>query len=120
MESLVKVIARTLAVLWAAFWLFVFTVESLVWRTPLRLMLVWVALGLLFGLLAAVARRWESVGGALLLLMGMVVGAGYAMSYPAQLAVWSVILTTTVLSVPPLVAGALFLLHHRASVIHIR
>lgn len=110
----VEFIARMISVLWAGFWLLFFVVESLAWHTPIRLMLMWVALGLLFVLLAVVAWRWEVTGGVLLLIVGLAVGIAYAVSPPPQLPLVAVVITTVVFSVPPLLAGVLFLLHQRS------
>lgn len=107
--------ARALALLWAGFWLFFFVAESLAWRTPLHVMMIWVTLGLVFLLVTVVAWRWEATGGVLLLVVAFVAGIAYAMRPPADLPALSVAITTVVLSVPPLVAGILFLLHHRAA-----
>jgi len=107
-------IARGLAVLWAVFWLFFFVAESLAWRTPALVTASWAGVGLLFLILALVPWRWELSGGLLLAVVGFLVGVAYPIWAPTGLPVLSRVITTVVLSGPPLVAGILFLRHHRA------
>lgn len=106
--------ARALALLWAAFWFFFFVVESWVWHTPARVMALWAGAGLLFVILALVPWRWEKTGGFLLAFAGLLVGVAYSIWPPPQLPLASRVITTVVLSGPPLVAGIIFLTHHRA------
>lgn len=114
MKSGMVLLARALALAWAGFWLFFFTVESLVWHTPARVMLFWTLVGLLFVLLAAAPWRWEVTGGLLLVVAGLLAGPAYAIWSPPQLTLLSRVITTVLLAGPPLVAGVLFLRHHRA------
>ena len=107
-------IARVLALLWAAFWLFFFVVESLAWRTPALVAASWAGVGLLFVILALLPWRCEGTGGLLLLVAGSVIGVAYVIWAPPGLPLASRVITTVVFSVPPLVAGILFLRHHRA------
>lgn len=110
-----QILARALAVLWAAFWLWFFAVESLYFHTPVLVRALWVALGLLFVVLTIAAWRWEAAGGALLAGIGIAMGGIYAWHPPAHLPLRGVILTTAMFSVPPFVAGTLFLSHHRTA-----
>jgi hypothetical protein len=107
-------IARVLALLWAAFWLFFFVAESLAWRTPPLVTAPWVGVGLLCVILALVPLRWEVTGGVLLVVVGLLMGVAYAIWAPSGLPLPSRLITNVVLSGPPLVAGILFLRHHRA------
>ena len=107
-------IARVLAMLWAVFWLFFFVVESLVWRTPPLVMASWVGVGLLFVILALLPWRKEGTGGFLLAVAGLLAGVGYVIWAPPGLPLVSRVITTIVFGGPPLVAGILFLRHHRA------
>jgi len=107
-------LARALALLWAGFWLFFFAVEAWVWRTPSRVLSFWCCVGLLFMVLALLPWRWEMTGGVALLVMGLLIGMAYAIWSPPRLPVSSVVITTTVLSGPPLLAGILLLLHQRS------
>ena len=107
-------IARVLAMLWAVFWLFFFVAESLAWRTPALVAAPWAGAGLLFVILALVPWRWELSGGLLLVVVGFLIGVAYVIWAPPELPLASRAITTVVLSGPPLVAGILFLRHHRA------
>jgi hypothetical protein len=107
-------IARALALLWAAFWLFSFVVESLVWRTAALVMASWAGVGLLFVILALLPWRKEGTGGLLLVVAGLLIGVAYVIWAPPGLPLASRVITTVVFSAPPLVAGTLFLRHHRA------
>jgi len=107
-------IARLLAMLWAVFWLFFFIAESLAWHTPVLVAAPWAGAGLLFVILSLVPWRWELIGGCLLVVVGVLTGVAYAIWAPPGLPLASRAITTVVLSGPPLVAGILFLRHHRA------
>jgi len=108
----VRYLALTLALLWAVFWTLFFTAESLAWHTPLARMTGWVALGLAFVILALVAWRWEMVGGFVLMTVGMLAALAYGLREPHELPVTTGVATLLALSVPPVSAGALFLMHH--------
>ena len=108
-------IARVLALVWAVFWLFLFVVESLVWRTPAPVMLSWAGLGALFVMLALLPWRMEGPGGLLLAATGLIAGLAYAIWAPPGLPLVSYVITTIVLGGPPLVAGILFLRHRRTT-----
>jgi len=107
-------IARVLALLWAVFWLVVFVVESLAWRTPALVAAPWVGVGLLFVILALAPLRWEVTGGVLLVVVGLLIGVAYAIWAPPGLPLTSRVITIVVLSGPPLVAGILFVRHYGA------
>jgi hypothetical protein len=107
-------IARTLALLWAGFWLFFFVVESWAWHTPPLLAVSWVGVGLCFVILAIVPWRWEVAGGLVFVVLGLLIGVAYSI-WPPQLPLASRMITTVLLTGPPIVAGILFLMHHRAA-----
>lgn len=107
-------IARLLALLWAVFWLFFFVAESLTWCTPALVAASWAGMGLLFVALALLPWRKEVTGGLLLVVTGLLTGMAYAIWAPPGLPLASRVITTVVFSGPPLVAGILFLRHHRA------
>jgi hypothetical protein len=113
--------ARALALLWAGFWIFFFVGSLVAEPTPSHVMVVGAAVLLLFVILALVPWRWEAAGGLLLVVMSLVIGVIYAIASAAivrrdgsrlPLAVRAI--TAVVFSVPPLVAGILFLIHHRS------
>jgi hypothetical protein len=106
-------IARALALLWAGFWIFFFVAEAWAWRTPARGVAFWGGVGLLFVVLALLPWRWEVAGGLVLLVLGLLIGVAYPI-WPLPLPLASRVITTVVLSGPPLVAGIVFLIHHRA------
>jgi len=107
-------IARALALLWAGFWLFFFVAEAWAWRTPARGVVSWGGVGLLFVILALLPWRWEVAGGLALLVLGLLIGVAYPIWSPPRLPLASRVITTVALSGPPLVAGIVFLAHHRA------
>ena len=109
-----SLLARGLALLWAAFWLFFFVVESLAWHTPIAVMAAWAGAGLFFVLAAAIAWRAEFKGGLLLVVVGVLAGLAYGAWAPPGLPAVSRLLTAIALGVPPILAGMLFLAHHRA------
>jgi hypothetical protein len=108
----VKYVARALALLWAGFWTFLFTAESLAWHTPLNRMTIWVALGLAFVILALIPWRWEVAGGLMLMAVGVLAAVAYGIWGPRELSVTTRVTTLLAFGVPPLAAGALSLMHH--------
>ncbi len=113
--------ARALALLWAGFWIFFFVGSVLVpGPIAVHVILVGAAPLLLFLILALIPWRWELIGGLLLLVMSVIIGAIYAIGSAAivrregsGLPMAIRLITTIAFSGPPLVAGILFLLHHR-------
>jgi hypothetical protein len=101
-------LARGLALLWAGFWMFFFVAESVAWHTPVPMALPWVGVGILFLFVALVPWRWEMAGGLLLMVVGLSAGLAHAVWWPGRA------VTTASFAVPPLAAGILFLIHHRA------
>jgi ABC-type arginine/histidine transport system permease subunit len=76
---------------------------------------------LLFVILALVPWRWEVTGGLLLVVMSVIVGVTYAIASAAivrqdgsRLPFAVRVITTVVFTGSPLVAGTLFLVHHRS------
>ncbi len=108
----VEYFARALAVLWAGFWTFFFTAESLTWHTPFHRMVVWVCVGLIFIVLALAAWWREVAGGLMLIAAGVVSALVYAIWGPQGLSLASRVEVLLLFGVPPAVAGASFLIHH--------
>lgn len=113
--------ARALALLWAGFWIFFFVGSVAVEPTPVRTVVLGVAVLLLFVILALVPWRWEVTGGRLLVVMSVLIGLAYAIlsagivrNDGSRLPLAVRALTTIVFAAPPLMAGILFLLHHRS------
>lgn len=113
MKPRVVFMARALALVWALFWLSFFILESLAWHTPALIMVSWAGLGVLFVMLALLPWRKERAGGVLLASAGLVCGAAYVIWATSRLPLASRVMTTLVLGGPPLVAGILFVKHHR-------
>lgn len=114
MKLRMVLMARALALLWAGFWIFFFLAEAWAWHTPARGVAFWGGIGLLFVILALLPWRWEVTGGLVLLLLGLLIGVVYSIWSPPRLPVVGRAITTLALSVPPLLAGIIFLIHHRA------
>jgi hypothetical protein len=115
--------ARALVLLWAGFWVFFFVASVMVEPTYPRVIVVGSLVLLLFAILALIPWRWEAAGGLLLVVMSLLIGATYAIASASffrrndgsrlPLAVRAI--TTVVFTGPPLMAGILFLLHHRTA-----
>lgn len=58
---------------------------------------------------AAIAWRWPSVGGALLMLEGLVVAVGYPMMANPRFPVATIVFVLLTMAAPPIVAGGLLL-----------
>ena len=103
--------ARGLAILWAGFWIWFGFASGLAEGLTPRGVLVHTAVpGLFFLVFVAVAWRWEAVGGALLVLVSILIAIAYPMLF-RRLPALTIFLTDLTLALPPLVAGVLFLLH---------
>lgn len=62
---------------------------------------------------AAIAWRWPSAGGALLMLEGLAVAVGYPMLANSRFPASTVVFVLLTMAAPPAVAGALLLLARR-------
>ena len=106
--------ARALALLWAGFWIFFAVGSSIVEPPPAGMVPRIAAAGLLFLVLAVLPWRWAAAGGVLLVLTGLFFAVAYPMAY-SHLPLAIRMMTAVTLAGPPLAAGFLFLLHHRAA-----
>jgi hypothetical protein len=104
-------IARALALLWAGFWIWFFVAEGWAWHSPWRGMVFWAAVGLAFGILALLPWKWQTAGGVLLVVAGLLIAVVYATWAMPRLPFTIRAMTTVVFGGPPLVAGILFLIH---------
>jgi hypothetical protein len=102
------------ALLGAGFWMFFFIVESPAFNSPLDQMTIWVAAGLAFVILAQAARRWEVAGGLALVAAGVVAALAYAIWGPRKLSLTTRVTTLLAFGLPPVAAGALFLMRHHS------
>jgi hypothetical protein len=106
------VIARTLAILWSLFWVW-FGIASAIFEqldTAGRILHLAVP-GLFFVVLTLIVWRWEAVGGGLLLLAGAAICVAYPLLFGPRFA-WTVVaLVLLTMALPPLLAGAMFLVH---------
>jgi hypothetical protein len=107
-------VARALALLWAGFWIFFFVAEGWAWHSPWRAMAFWAGVGLAFMILALVPWRWETSGGVLLVVAGILIGVAYTIWSTPRVPFTSRAITALVFSVPPLIAGILLLTRPRA------
>ena len=108
------IIARALALLWAGFSTFFFVAESWAWKSSGRVTAIWAGIGILFLMAAAVPWAWERGGGALLSVLGLLVGVVYPLWAPSRLSFATRASTTLALCGPPIIAGVIFLMHRRA------
>ena len=105
------VVARALVLLWAGFWICFFVAEGWAWRSPWRGMAFWAGVGLAFVILAFLPWKWQTMGGVLLVVSGLVIAVSYARWSPPRLPFTTRAITTVVFGGPPLVAGIIFLIH---------
>jgi hypothetical protein len=111
-----RLIARALSLLWAAFWVW-FGVASGVGEgfNAAGTLVHAAAPGLIFLGSALLAWRVELIGGIGLIAEGLLVCALYPMMASGRLPSQAVSFVLLTMGAPPLVAGSLFLLHWRAS-----
>ena len=104
-----RIVARWIALLWAAWWTF-FALAS--WSGEggrLDQLLIPAIAVAAFAASALIAWKWERAGGALLVLEGLVVIAGYPLMVNHRFSFATVVFVIGTLGVPTLVAGLLFL-----------
>jgi hypothetical protein len=105
--------------LWAGAWAPFLIFQSLEWRSVIDNAVLWMALGILFVLLALVPLKWEPQGGALLMVCGLSLLLAFQLWPPTQLRPGLQALLALLLTLPPLFTGLLFL-SRRASPIELR
>jgi hypothetical protein len=104
-----RTIARWIALFWAGWWTF-FAVAS--WSGEggrVDQLLIPATAVVAFAASALIPWKWERTGGALLVLEGLVVIAGYPLMVNHQFSFATVLFVIGTLGVPTLVAGLLFL-----------
>ncbi len=111
MQVLLVLVARALALFWAAVWMYFFIAETTETAMQLSAGLPWLALGILFIAIALVPWRWETAGSWLLIVVAIVVGIAYAVWAPGYLAGDVKTMTIVAFSFPPLLSGILLFVH---------
>lgn len=117
MQVLPVLVARAVALLWAAVWIYFFIAETTETAMQLSAGLPWLALGILFIGNALVPWRWEAAGSWSLIGVAVVVGIAYAVWAPGYLAGDVKTMTIVAFCCPPLLSGILLLVH-RWSLLH--
>ncbi len=105
-----QTIARLVALLWAGWWVF-FGVASGIGEglDPLGVVIHTAVPGLIFLALAILAWLRAGVGGALLVITGLLILVIYPIMAHGSLSLVTILITVALLALPPLVAGALCL-----------
>jgi len=101
--------ARTLALIWACWWVFfaVVSVGDEGFSQQGVLILIFCFLVFLGG--AVIPRLWERIGAIILLLEGLIILVGYLLLVTGRHPLFAIIVVVLALALPPLVAGFLFL-----------
>ncbi len=109
-------IARALALIWASWWTFFGLVSGagegligILANAPNALP------GLVFLASAAIAWRWDAIGGVVLILEGLLVLIGYPVITHGRFPLSTIVPVLLTIALPPLVAGFLFLASWRKS-----
>jgi len=106
MRSGMRRVALALALLWAAWWVFFAIADAIVrheFRGAITLAVVVIST-------IAVAWKWPSVGGVLLILDSIASVGIWGAMWIHSFNVWQILLLLAIMTLPPLVAGVLFLL----------
>lgn len=107
-------IARAVAFVWAAFWLFVgisADVEEGLRLTGLIMHVLFP--GVLFLMIALFAWRWPVHGSIVLMLCGLAVLVLYPLEMRGAVSLSTKLVVVLTMGVPPLLAGALMFIHAR-------
>ena len=101
--------ALTLALVWAAWWVFFATADAVVSHRFLG-GIIFVAL--VIGVVAS-AWKWPAVGGVLLILASMASICIWEPMWIRRFGFWQIVLMFAIMPLPPLVAGIALLLYRR-------
>lgn len=111
-----RYIARALALIWAGWWAFFGPASALVEGLDRVGVLIHTAMpGLVFLVSAIIAWKWETVGGVLLVLEGIMVLIAHAAMTYGRFPLLTIIFVLLAMALPPWVAGILFLANWRRS-----
>lgn len=111
-----KYIARIIALVWAGWWVF-FGLASGIGEglDPIGVVVHTAVPGLIFLVLAIIAWLCEDIGGALLVLAGLVIMVIYPLMARGSLSISTILVAMALLALPPLIAGGLCLACWRQS-----
>jgi hypothetical protein len=102
--------ARALALTWAGFWTWFGLASGIAeGQSPAGIFLHAARPGLIFLLTAAIAWRWEAVGGAALVLEGLLVFILYPRMLHRSFPLSTILFVYLTMALPPLISGFLFL-----------
>jgi len=111
-----RYIARALALIWAAWWAFFGLACGLgEGMSPAGVLLHAALPGLVFLVSAAIAWRWEAVGGVVLVLEGLLVLIAHPMMTSNRFPLSTILFVPLTMALPPLAAGFLFIASWRKS-----
>lgn len=103
-----QITARILIAVWTGFWLFFAIMSSIAEKMAADILFV----GTIILIPAIFAWIWESIGSWFILIVGLVIAIGYPIMF-YRLELWVIILTDLILSIFPITAGLLLILHQR-------
>ena len=111
-----KYIARIIALVWAGWWVF-FGLASGIGEglDPIGVVVHTAVPGLIFLVLAIIAWLREDIGGALLVLAGLVIMVIYPLMARGSLSISTILVAMALLALPLLIAGGLCLACWRQS-----
>ena len=111
-----KYIARIIALVWAGWWVF-FGLASGIGEglDPIGVVIHTAVPGLIFLVLAIIAWLRQDIGGALLVLAGLVIMVIYPLMARGSLSISTILVAMALLALPPLIAGGLCLACWRQS-----
>jgi len=108
--------ARTLALLWAGWWVFFGLASGLgEGLSPVGILIHTALPGLVFLVSVALAWRWETVGGVVLILEGVFVLIAYPVMTYDHFPLATIIFVLLTMALPPLAAGLLLLISGQKS-----
>jgi len=103
------ILARALSLIWAGWWVFFGVASALGERlSPFGVLMHAAVPGGIFLISAAIAWKWETTGGVLLILEGLLVCAVYPVWEHSRFPVSTILFVLLTMALPPIVAGCLF------------
>jgi hypothetical protein len=110
-------IARLLALLWGGFWIWYGVASGISEGVGVIGTLRYAAMpGLILLASALFAWKYARTGGFLLIIEGLIIAITYPLIFGSRFPLMTVLLVLLTMATPPILAGLMFLIHHKRHV----
>ncbi len=106
--------ARTLAFLWAGFWIFFGVASAIHYKTDLMgIFLYALQPGLIFLVITLLSVKWETAGSIFLIVIAFIVFIRYPLTFGKRFPLSTTLFIYLTMAIPPLISGTLLLVNKR-------